>query len=159
MDGSSRRTGWSLVPPPLLFALPLVLGLTLHGRFPLLRVSAPAAGVLRGVGVALVVVGAAHTLSSAALFARSRTTLVPHHRASVLVEWGAYRWTRHPMYLGLTLVYVGVSALSAAVWPLLFLPLLVFAMDRRVIPMEERQMAEAFGPDYAAYKARVRRWL
>ena len=159
MNGLSRPRGWTLLPPPLLFALPLVLGLLLHGHFPLVHVSAPVAEVLRWLGITLIVLGAAHTLSSAALFARSRTTIVPHRRASVIVTRGAYQWTRNPMYVGLTLIYVGVSALSAAVWPLLFLPLPVLVMDRRVIPMEERQMEEAFGPDYAAYKARVRRWL
>lgn len=147
-----------LVPPPILFALPLILGLFLASRFPLVRVSEGVGG-LRWLGVALIMVGAAHTFASAALFARSRTTLVPHRRASVLMTRGAYRWTRNPMYLGLTLIYVGVSALSAALWPLLFLPLPVLAMDRQAIPVEERQMEEAFGSDYTAYKARVRRWL
>jgi protein-S-isoprenylcysteine O-methyltransferase Ste14 len=63
------------------------------------------------------------------------------------------------MYVGLTLVYIGVSALSAAVWPLLFLPLPLLVLDRWVIPMEERQLEDAFGATYAAYKQRVRRWL
>ena len=159
MNGSSRPRGWTLIPPPLLFVLPLVFGLILHGRFPLLHVSAPVAGVLRWLGIALIVLGVAHALSSAALFAHSRTTIVPHRRASVIVEGGAYRWTRNPMYVGLALIYVGVSALFAALWPLLFLLLPVLVMDQRVIPMEERQMEEAFGVDYTAYKARVRRWL
>ncbi len=159
VNGSSRPRGWTRIPPPLLFVLPLVLGLLLHGRFPLVHASEPFSSVLRWLGIALIGVGAAYTLSSAALFARSRTTIVPHRRSSALVSWGAYRWTRNPMYVGLTLIYVGVSALSAAVWPLLFLPLPVLVVDRRVIPMEERQMEEAFGPTYAEYKARVRRWL
>ncbi len=159
MNGSSRPRGWTLLPPPMLFALPLVFGLFLHRRFPLAPVSAPVATGLRWLGAALIAAGVAHTLSSAALFARSRTTIVPHRRASVFVTRGAYRWTRNPMYLGLTLIYLGVAALGAAVWPLLFLPLPVLVMDRRAIPMEERQMEETFGPEYTAYKARVRRWL
>ncbi len=63
------------------------------------------------------------------------------------------------MYVGLTLIYLGVSALTGAVWPLLFLPLPVLVTDRRVIPMEERQLEAAFGASYLAYKARVPRWL
>jgi protein-S-isoprenylcysteine O-methyltransferase Ste14 len=148
-----------LVPPPLLFVLPLVLGLLLHSRFPLVHVSEALADGLRWLGIALIVVGAAHILSSAALFARSGTTIIPHRRSSVIVTQGAYRWTRNPMYVGLTLIYVGVSVLSAAVWPIFFLPFPVWVMDRQVIPTEERQMEEAFGSTYIAYKARVRRWL
>ncbi|HMB90540.1 MAG TPA: isoprenylcysteine carboxylmethyltransferase family protein [Rhodothermales bacterium] len=159
MHGSSRPRGWTLIPPPPLFALPLVAGLFLHGHFPLVHVSDSLTDLLRWPGIGLIAVGVAHILSSAALFARSRTTIVPHRRASVIVQRGAYRWTRNPMYLGLALIYVGVSALFAALWPLLLLPLPVLVMNCRVIPMEERQMAEAFGADYGAYTARVRRWL
>ncbi len=63
------------------------------------------------------------------------------------------------MYVGLTLIYAGVSALTLTAWALLFLPLPVLVMDRRVIPMEERQLEETFGSAYTAYKARVRRWV
>jgi protein-S-isoprenylcysteine O-methyltransferase Ste14 len=63
------------------------------------------------------------------------------------------------MYLGLTLVYLGVSAFMGALLPLLLLPLPVVVMDRRIIPMEERQLEETFGASYASYKARVRRWI
>ncbi len=159
MNGSSHPRGWTLIPPPLLYALPLVAGLLLHARFPLVHVGGAAAAGLRLLGIALVVVGAAHTFSSAALFAWRRTTLVPHHRSAALVTRGAYRWTRNPMYLGLALIYAGVAALGGALWALLLLPLPLLVMDRRVIPMEERQLEEAFGASYAAYKARVRRWL
>ncbi len=159
MNESSRPKGWTLLPPPLVFAAPLVLGLLLHSRSPVVPVSPPLGRGLRGLGIALIGIGAAHTLSSAAIFARTRTTIVPHRRSSALVLRGAYRWTRNPMYVGLSLVYVGVAALGAAVWPLLLFPVPFLVMDRRVIPMEERQLEATFGPLYTAYKARVRRWL
>ncbi|MEP7380941.1 MAG: isoprenylcysteine carboxylmethyltransferase family protein [Gemmatimonadota bacterium] len=159
MSDSPRQNGWMWIPPPLLFALPLILGVVLHNRYPLAHVSAEIAGALEWLGIALIVIGVGHTLSSVALFVRSRTTLIPHHRASVLVTQGAYRWTRNPMYVGLTLVYFGIAVLIVALWPLLFLPLVLIVMDRRVIPTEERQLGELFGPSYSAYVGRVRRWL
>ena len=107
-----------LVPPPLLFVVPLVLGLYLHGRDPLVHVTGPYARALRVLGLALVLVGSAHVLFSVALFVRSRTTILPHGRSSALVTGGAFRWTRNPMYLGFTLVYLGVAVQNAAVWPL-----------------------------------------
>ena len=159
MKGDPRRRGWMLVPPPFLFALPLILGLFLQGRLPYAPVAGSAAEGLRWLGIVLVAVGAGHILSSAALFVRSRTTLVPHHTSSALVTQGAYRWTRNPMYVGLTTIYAGVAALNGTLLPLLFLPLPLLVIDRRVIPYEERQLGSAFGAAYAAYQGRVRRWL
>lgn len=63
------------------------------------------------------------------------------------------------MYVGMTLVYVGICALMAAWVGLLFLPVPLLFVDRLVIPMEERHMEEAFGTEYINYKTRVRRWL
>jgi protein-S-isoprenylcysteine O-methyltransferase Ste14 len=63
------------------------------------------------------------------------------------------------MYLGLTLAYAGISLAFAALWPILLLPLALLVIDRHVIPMEERQLEEAFGAAYREYKSRVRRWL
>jgi protein-S-isoprenylcysteine O-methyltransferase Ste14 len=148
-----------LIPPPLLFVPPLLLGLFLHARVPLVHVSEMTAEILQWLGIVLIIVGVAHAFSSILLFLRSHTTVIPHHQSSALVTKGAYRWTRNPMYVGLTFVYIGVSALSAAVWPLLFLPLPLLVLDRWVIPMEERQLEDVFGATYAAYRQRVRRWL
>lgn len=159
MTRSSFPRGWMLVPPPLLFAFALALGLVLQGWFPLVEVPGSYARGLRWLGVALVLIGAGHTFSSAALFARLRTTIVPHGRSSTLVTGGAYRWTRNPMYLGLSVAYLGAGALSHSLWPLLLLPFVLIVMDQKVIPHEERQLAETFGADYDAYRARVRRWL
>jgi protein-S-isoprenylcysteine O-methyltransferase Ste14 len=63
------------------------------------------------------------------------------------------------MYLGLLLVYLGVTALTISVWALLLLVLPLWVMNARIIPMEERLLEDAFGADYSEYKARVRRWL
>ncbi len=103
--------------------------------------------------------GFAHAASAIALFVTSRTTIVPHHRSSALVVRGAYRWTRNPMYVGLTLAYLGLAALLASGWaiPLLAVPL--YAMHCHVIPMEERQLEAVFGEEFRRYKTHVRRWL
>ena len=158
-DSPHRPTVLQRIPPPFLFVVPLIIGLLLERRFPLLGSHPTWARGAKWVGIALIVLGVCHALSALTLFARRRTTLAPHHRSAALVTTGVYRWTRNPMYLGLTLVYVGVSALMWAFWPLLFLPLPVIAMNASVIPMEERLLAEVFGATYATYKTRVRRWI
>ena len=159
MEDSSRPRGVARIPPPLIFAVPLITGLLLKDRLPLLHTAASTSRWLEWLGIGLIIAGLAHTLTSVMLFAASRTTIIPHGRASTFVRRGAYRWTRNPMYLGLTLIYAGICAITAAWLALLLLPLAALVIDRKIIPMEERHMQEAFGGDYAAYKASVRRWL
>jgi protein-S-isoprenylcysteine O-methyltransferase Ste14 len=154
-----RPSGWLLIPPPLLFVAPLLLSQALERLWPLLLAPPAWQQSVRWIGIALIVVGAAHAASAIALFLQSRTTIVPHHRSSALVTSGAYRWTRNPMYVGLTFVYLGVAILLTSVWALLFLALPLYVMNARVIPMEERQLDAVFGDTYAHYKAHVRRWL
>jgi protein-S-isoprenylcysteine O-methyltransferase Ste14 len=149
----------ALVPPPVMFAVPLIIGILLRDRFPLVHPSAAAARWLQWLGIGFIVAGIAHTLTSVILFAASRTTIIPHGQASTFVRRGAYRWTRNPMYVGLTLIYVGICAITTALLALLLLPIPLLIIDRLVIPMEERHMEAAFGTEYINYKTRVRRWL
>jgi protein-S-isoprenylcysteine O-methyltransferase Ste14 len=92
-------------------------------------------------------------------FRRARTAILPTRPASQLVDGGPYRFTRNPMYTGLTTAYVGAAALLDSVWPLLLLPLVLAALVRLVVRREEAYLRGAFGAEYAAYQARVRRWL
>jgi protein-S-isoprenylcysteine O-methyltransferase Ste14 len=146
------------IPPPLLYVAALLLAHYLDRSWPLATVPQWITGG-RWLGFVLILAGIVHAASAIALFVRSRTTVIPHHRSSTLVTRGAYRWTRNPMYVGLTLAYLGVAVLLGSVWalPLLVVPL--YVMHLHVIPMEERQLLAAFGPAYEQYKARVRRWL
>jgi protein-S-isoprenylcysteine O-methyltransferase Ste14 len=147
------------IPPPLLYVAALLLGYWLDGRWPLVRLSPAWHEGARWLGLALLVAGFIHAASAIALFLRSRTTIVPHHRSSALVTRGAYRWTRNPMYVGLTLAYLGGAAVLGSVWALPLLAVPLFVVHRHVIPMEERQLEEVFGDSYRQYKTRVRRWL
>jgi protein-S-isoprenylcysteine O-methyltransferase Ste14 len=107
----------------------------------------------------LIASGALLALSSIALFARFRTTVLPHGRPSTFVDNGAYARTRNPMYVGLTLVYLGISALAGALWAVFLVPLPMLAIDRWIIPMEEEHLESLFGERYREFKSRVPRWL
>jgi protein-S-isoprenylcysteine O-methyltransferase Ste14 len=63
------------------------------------------------------------------------------------------------MYLGLVLILVGVALLLDAASALLVAPAFGWLLARRFIGVEERALAQRFGPAYEAYRARVRRWL
>ena len=88
-----------------------------------------------------------------------RTTVRPAGQPSKLVASGAYAWTRNPMYVGLTCVYVGAALALSQVWTLALVVLPWAAVDWIVIPFEEARLRETFGQDYVDYCRRVRRWL
>jgi protein-S-isoprenylcysteine O-methyltransferase Ste14 len=63
------------------------------------------------------------------------------------------------MYVSLFALYVAVALFANTWWPIVILPLVLIVVDRAVIAREERYLASAFPTEYAAYRARVRRWL
>jgi protein-S-isoprenylcysteine O-methyltransferase Ste14 len=72
---------------------------------------------------------------------------------------GPYRFTRNPMYLGMLLIALGGSAGFGCV-PVFLGPLIFWAVINYIsIPLEEKKLEDAFGPQYREYKNSVRRWL
>jgi protein-S-isoprenylcysteine O-methyltransferase Ste14 len=146
-------------PPPFLFAGGFVAGWLLHRAWPLHVFGASLAGIRPWLGWLLLAAGLVLMLSGLVTFLRAHTAVIPHHPATRLVTTGPYRFTRNPMYLGLTLVYLGGVALVDSFWPLLILPVVLLVLTAAVIRREERYLAAAFGDAYNAYCRRVRRWL
>jgi protein-S-isoprenylcysteine O-methyltransferase Ste14 len=92
------------------------------------------------------------------LFRRAGTPICPTHDATTLLTRDVYGFTRNPMYLGIVAITLGV-AISFGTAPFYLAAALLFAVLNFVFcPFEERRLRTAF-PDFAAYAARVRRWL
>src|SRR5262245_56096473 len=138
--GSSRNPVRLLlhVPVPWVFVLVYLIGFAIErawpvyvvGKVPYLDV---AGGVVLGIGVAVAGWGVV-------TFWLARTTTVPGETSSQMVTWGPYRFTRNPMYVGLTLVYLGEALLSRQLWPVVLLPLVVAYVNQIVIPLEESKL-------------------
>ena len=92
---------------------------------------------------------------------RARTTINPFkpQNSTTLVTSGIYRFTRNPMYVGLTLVVVGWAAFLCSTWALLGPAVFVLYISRFQIAPEERVLSAKFRAAYTAYAARVRRWV
>lgn len=72
---------------------------------------------------------------------------------------GLYRFSRHPMYLSILLMYIGISIASAS-WLYLLLALVYLATYRNVfIIPEERMCCETFGDAYREYLNRTPKWI
>ena len=113
----------------------------------------------RGVGAVAVLGGLVLTLWSLRLFDDADTTHHPYGRPASFIRGGPYRFSRNPMYLGVTIFVLGVGVLVGTL--ALTFCWLVFAwiIDLRFIPREERALVTQFGDDYEEYRSQVRRWL
>jgi len=146
------------IPPPLVaLFLAILMWLTpaLAGSLAIPR------GLRLGVALALLCLGLSIAVSGVVAFRRARTTVNPikASSASALVSSGVYRFTRNPMYLGLSLALLAWAVFLSNPLALLFLPVYVLYINRFQIIPEELVLASLFGTGYSAYKERVRRWL
>lgn len=143
-------------PAPAIFAGVFVLGLLLN-RF------APPVGLasaVRLLGWALVVAGiGALGLPALVTMRRAGTSPNPARPVTAFVANGPYRFTRHPMYLGMAVVYAGAALSANVVWVLVLLPVAMALIERGAMMREEEYMAQKFGESYRAYTRRVRRWM
>ena len=158
-DGRPMRSPGVRFPPPILFVGGLALGWVLGWLGPVLPLAINNVAALRVVGWVLVVAGVALSIWGAATFRAANTAIVPMRGASSIVTSGPYRFTRNPMYVGMTLVYGGIAFLLNSLWPLLFLPVVLFLLVQFVIRREEAYLSQAFPEEYGMYRMQVRRWL
>jgi protein-S-isoprenylcysteine O-methyltransferase Ste14 len=92
-------------------------------------------------------------------FRKADTPIDPYEETTSFIESGPFAYTRNPLYLALTLMYVGTALAFRARLPLRALPLIFAVMNAGVIRREERYMERKFGEKYRAYKERVPRWV
>jgi protein-S-isoprenylcysteine O-methyltransferase Ste14 len=144
------------IPPPLLYAAPLALGLRLRKKLPGVPLPRP---LRRLAGLLLLGSGILLSAWFVRTMLQAQTTFNPRRPATTLVTRGPFQFTRNPGYLGMTAIYSGVALLANALPALLLLPLVLLIMSRRVIQPEEQYLERRFGKSYRVYKTRVRRWV
>src|SRR5262249_44204151 len=92
-------------------------------------------------------------------FVAAGTNIPPNQPTTALVVDGIYGRTRNPLYLGATLVYLGLSVAAGSLWAIVLVVPLLWVINVGVIVREERYLERKFGDAYRAYKVRVRRWV
>lgn len=75
-----------------------------------------------------------------------------------LIDWGVYSLARHPMYLGIMLVYLGLAVSTVSTASLVVL-LGIFYVYDRIADYEESRILETMGTQYLEYRKNTRRWL
>ncbi|TMH32007.1 MAG: isoprenylcysteine carboxylmethyltransferase family protein [Betaproteobacteria bacterium] len=106
------------------------------------------------VGIALVVAGLLFTIWARLYLGRNWSGVVTLKKDHELVRGGPYRFVRHPIYSGLLLAIAG-SAVVRGEWRGVLALIIAFVALWRKLRLEERWLGEAFGEQYAAYRAEV----
>jgi len=147
------------VPPPLIYVVPLVLGLMLNRRVHLPYLPFLSRGLARGLGWSLMGGGAVLNVWFLRTVRKTDLPIRTDKPVPKLTTEGPFRYSRNPSYLALAMIYSGIASLRNSLWVMLLLPLVVMLMQREVIVREERYLERTFGEEYLTYKGRVRRWV
>ncbi len=76
-----------------------------------------------------------------------------------LVKEGLYSQTRNPMYLGISLIALGIVLLVFQYWVLILFAVFFALIYLRLIFKEEKLLLEKFGSEYSRYRQRVPRFF
>lgn len=154
--GEAKEHAGVVVPPPLIFILALALGYVLQRRWPL---TAPPRWLAVWVGGALIVAAVIIGIFALVEFRRAGTSIFPFRPTTTLITSGPFSWSRNPLYLSLSLGYLGAALALEWTWSIVLLIPALISLHYGAVVLEERYLERRFGDLYAEYRQRVRRWL
>ena len=159
MTATQSKQGGARVrfPPPLVFVACTAVGVAFQRLVPLRAGGARALGVV--VGAAVIAAGAALVAWAFGLFRRTGQDARPWTPSPSIIVEGPYKRTRNPMYVGMTLIQVGVGFAANDLWISLLAGPSLYGVHHLAVLPEEAYLTERFGDAYRAYRASVRRYL
>lgn len=144
------------VLPPILFGGAFVVVLMLQWIWPVKIVRQPIAFWL---GLILSIPALALAAWGRSTMHRAGTNISPLKPAISLVTSGPYRFTRNPLYVAITLLYLGFTMLLNSWWGMVLLAPVLMILHWGVVRREERYLQLKFGEEYDGYRSRVRRYV
>ena len=142
--------------PPLLYGAAFVAVLVFRWFWPM-----PIFGeaVALWPGLALVALGVGFAIWGRRTMQAAGTNINPALPATAIVKSGPFRFSRNPLYLALTLIYLGLTLAFNTWWGIVVLVPLLIIMHCGVVLREERYLAQKFGESYRQYRSKVGRYL
>jgi protein-S-isoprenylcysteine O-methyltransferase Ste14 len=157
-DVEGERGAKVRFPPPLVYLISILLGVAVRYAARPLAVAAYRYLVLT-VGVAVILAGLWLIVGALTLFKRTGQDPKPWKPTPEIVLSGPYRFTRNPMYLGLTCIQIGLGLALNNVWISFLAVFSLLAVHFIAVIPEENYLTEKFGDSYRGYLAKVRRYL
>ncbi|MFO8020418.1 MAG: isoprenylcysteine carboxylmethyltransferase family protein [Promethearchaeia archaeon] len=75
-----------------------------------------------------------------------------------LLKKGLYNHVRHPMYMGILLIYFSFVVLTLSL-TLMLAWLIIFSVFDMMVNYEEEKLVEIFGEEYKEYRKQVSKWI
>lgn len=116
-------------------------------------------GYYRYLGILVFILGLSITFYAFYLFKKNKTPIIPGQKPKFMVAEGVYKFTRNPMYLGVTIALLGASIYIGNLLSFLSPVVFLLIMNLIYVPFEEKLMENIFGKNYIEYKEKVRRWV
>ncbi len=115
----------------------------------------------KAIAITVLVIGLLIDVSALWAFRAARTTINPlkPENTSRLVQYGIFRFSRNPMYLGLTFILAGWAISLGNLLNIATLIFFVGYITRFQIMPEEKMLRNLFPEEYPEYQQRVRRWI
>ena len=112
------------------------------------------------LGIIIIIFGLSVLISAVRVFKQLETTINPMQpsKASRLAIIGPFKYTRNPMYLGMSIMLLGFGLIFGAKLTLCLVILFILYITFFQIIPEERAMKEKFNA-WEDYCSKVRRWL
>jgi protein-S-isoprenylcysteine O-methyltransferase Ste14 len=142
--------------PPLIIGLALLCAVALHWLWPL-PISARSAALI--LGAILSVLGVGSAAWGRQTMMRAGTNVSPFKPSTAIVAEGPFRFSRNPLYVGITSLFIGLSLLIGTWWGFILIVPAALILHYGVVLREERYLEQKFGDRYLAYKGAVRRYL
>lgn len=143
---------WKNIPVPQIHVATLILGIAMQVWVPL--------GILRDgwqrqvLGWSLLLVGIL-----LALWATTAFEDMDSEKPGKVITSGPYTFSRNPMYVAWTLMYMAITLLVNTWWLIVLIPIPLLVTHFYDVQREERRLEEKFGEAYRRYRSQVRRYL
>jgi len=147
------------IPVPWVYAIAYLVGVAIQFAFPVTIASILLLTITRSISILLLALGVILAVWAQRIFRKEHTTTDPTQTSSKLVTWGPYGLSRNPMYVGLFLIFIGLSGVFTLVWSIILQIPVFYYVNWVVIPVEEAQLRKTFGDAYEQYCKKVRRWI
>ena len=115
--------------------------------------------LLMSTGWVLIVSGLTCNVIAANQFMKAKTSIIPLTESSFLVKKGIFRFSRNPMYTGMTIFLIGLCVILNNFYNIAVIIGFFLLIRNKFVMKEEELLKETFGEEYLSYIKKVRRWI